>query len=396
MFASRLLLGCLTIAAIATTANPSWGQAPPRPVQKVEPLDPFAPPAGGAQPFDSPDPFAPADLNANEEASSSLSQVAPRRKPAAMKHEVVLSGLDTPASIVVQPGVSDFFVAESGAGQVTRLRWKDGKLTAAPSIIGFAVSTPDEHGMKGGPLALAFLEKYKLLVGHGGQAAGDSPAQVYEIPDDGKPQGADAAIATLGPMKLNDKAAQPGRFVSAVVIGSALYLAPTTGESVGLVVAEVEGAKFGTPRSFPRGASASSVAGAAGLTVTPRYELLVSFPGGRGAEADSELGFYWERNDRQLMRLKLDLFDVVAAAYSPDTGRLYVLDHSTSDPSKGGLYRLDLTHVGNKPGVKSVKMLELTRPTSMAFAPDHGLYITILGEKKPGEKSGQVIKVTGL
>ncbi len=111
---------------------------------------------------------------------------------------------------------------------------------------------------------------------------------------------------------------------------------------------------------------------------------------------DSVLSFYSGKNRRLLLRLKTDLFDVTALAYSPKTELLYATDFAWMEPKAGGLYRLDMALVGGVQGVKATRIVELDRPTAMVFAGDGTLYLTTIGGKEnANSKTGQVLKITG-
>src|SRR5262245_10966897 len=99
------------------------------------------------------------------------------------KTTVVLTGLNNPSGIAIQPETGAIFVSDSAALRVVRVG-KEGK--AEDAITGF---TKDIYG-KGpmydiGPLGLAFVDKDTLVVGDGGKKDGEELLRIYKLPADG-------------------------------------------------------------------------------------------------------------------------------------------------------------------------------------------------------------------
>src|SRR5207253_1314122 len=93
----------------------------------------------------------------------------------------------------------------------------------------------------------------------------------------------------------------------------------------------------------------------------------------------ARLSFSEPLHGKTVMRLPLDLENVVALAYNPHSGNLYTAALASGDSTRGGIYRLDDNGSPGKPLVAAVKVADIDEPTSMAFGPDGTLYITSLG-----------------
>jgi hypothetical protein len=152
------------------------------------------------------------------------------------------------------------------------------------------------------------------------------------------------------------------------------------------------GTRFRPLRRFPA-AGAAPIKAPAGVTISPRGEVVIGQMGEAGPQRDSRLSFFNANTGKQLLDLETGLYDVAALAYSR-MGNLYALDIAWSDEKAGGLFRLDAARESNAPSIRAVQIAPLERPTAMAFAPDGTLYVTLLGvaEEKPGENSGKLMK----
>src|SRR5690606_13882061 len=106
----------------------------------------------------------------------------------------------------------------------------------------------------------------------------------------------------------------------------------------------------------------------AAITISPRMEAVVGQMGEIATPGDSLLTFYDVKEKSLLMSLPTGLSDIVGLAYSPQTGRLYAVDFSWHDPSKGGLFRIDAVRVDGKQAAKATKIVDLMKPTALAFA----------------------------
>ncbi len=144
----------------------------------------------------------------------------PKDIPGEMKGRVILSDLDNPAGIAIQPETGVVFVSNSGASQVVKI--VNGK--AEPVITDFPV---DVYG-KGpkyniGPLGLLFLDKKTLVVGGGDSPDGQDLLRVYELPEDGKPVKADAMKASF-PLAEAGEVKGEGNFYALAATADGIYV----------------------------------------------------------------------------------------------------------------------------------------------------------------------------
>ena len=95
-----------------------------------------------------------------------------------------------------------------------------------------------------------------------------------------------------------------------------------------------------------------------------------------------------------MLRLDTGLYDVVGLAFSK-FGLLYAIDQAASDPSAGGLFRLDMDVRGGRQAIKAVKLLPLNRPAGLVIASDRELYVTTFGGSDGANdgKRGQLLKI---
>ena len=94
------------------------------------------------------------------------------------------------------------------------------------------------------------------------------------------------------------------------------------------------------------------------------------------------------------MQVTTDLRRVVALAYSPKSGNLFVANSPSNDDNSAGIYRIDRT---NQPGISAciaTKIAGVHSPTAIAFAPDGNLYVTASRDPK-GKNAGLLLKFSG-
>jgi DNA-binding beta-propeller fold protein YncE len=71
-----------------------------------------------------------------------------------------------------------------------------------------------------------------------------------------------------------------------------------------------------------------------------------------------------------------DLRRIVALAYSPKSGNLYVANSPTTDDGHSGIYRIDQMTKPDVSTCTAVRIADVKSPTALAFAPDGALYVT--------------------
>ena len=320
-----------------------------------------------------------------------------KAEPPAIKSDVLLTALDRPWSIAVQPSTADLFIAETGAGRV--VRYKQGfagtlkpakDVTPVEVISGFEAPGRDQQPFDPiGVLSIDFFNHEELIVIQRGAQPAQDFLGSYKIVPGGNVLGPDAAKPKLtGPSLKTDA---PGMF-SLVSTAAAIYVTSGfEGPADAIFRAELKDSVPTDPQLFGKiDWVISGMSRPTGITLSPRGELVIGCAGQIGG-TDSSIAFINSVSGQLLMNLVTGLSDITAVAYSSKTGRLYVLDAAWKEPS-GGLFRLDAALVDGKPGVRAVKILELERPTAMAFWPDGTLYVTTHGAG-PGE--GQLLRVSG-
>ena len=316
-------------------------------------------------------------------------------KAADLPFDVVLDGLKNPCGVAIQPVAGHVFVSESGAGKIVRIL--DGK--PEDVITGFPI---DNYGKgptyKIGPLGIAFLNQQFLIVGGGGLLDGEELVRIYKIPEPGEPA-IDAAKMhkALGPLKADGDLAGEGNFYGVAVTKAAILVTSNGDDTKGWLAKS----SYKSPEAieplerFIATKEHVDVDAPTAITVAPKDHIVVSQMGEIDKANDSLLTFYDAASSKLLLSLKTGLHDIVALAYgSPHEpskkSHLYALDFSWSQPSEGGLFRLDasLDEEGRQK-ITSTRLSALEKPTAMALGADKALYVTILGKD---EESGQLIK----
>ncbi len=327
--------------------------------------------------------------NEDKPAESAPAETKPaENKPAdaasEMKGRVVLSDLDNPAGLAIQPETGIVFVANSGASQVIKVT--SGK--AEPVITDFPV---DVYG-KGpkyniGPLGLLFLDKKTLVVGGGGFVDGQDLLRVYELSDDGKPVKADAMKASF-PLAESGELKGEGNFYALAATPDGVFVTCNGDDTKGWVSkATLKGTEVGPFERYLATKEPTEVDAPVGITISPEGYLVVGQMGEITVPNDSLLTFYDATSKEMLLNIKTNLHDITAVAYSPRK-QLYVLDFAWNDTTQGGLFQV-LKDEQAESGIRTKKIMSLDKPTAMAFDADGALYITTIGE----EKKGQLIQV---
>ena len=312
-------------------------------------------------------------------------EAKPEVKAGESKGRTVLSDLDNPTGIAIQPETGIVFISNSGASQVIKV--VNGK--AEPVITDFPV---DVYG-KGpkyniGPLGLLFLDKKTLVVGGGGLPDGQDLLRVYELPEDGKPIKADAMKASF-PLVESGEMKGEGNFYALAATPDAIFVTCNGDDTKGWISrATLKGTEVGPFERYLATKEATQVDAPVGITMSPKGNyLVVGQMGEITVPNDGLLTFYDVTSKEMLLNLKTNLHDITAVAYSP-RGQLYVLDFAWADTTQGGLFQI-LEDKSAESGMRTKKITTLDKPTAMAFDADGALYITVIGE----EKKGQLIQI---
>ena len=317
---------------------------------------------------------------------------------AEVKTETIVSGLNNPCGVAIQPETGHVFVSDSGAGKVIRI--VNGK--AEDVIVG---SPKDIYG-KGpmydiGPLGLIFLDKNTLVVGDGGYKDGEEYVRVYTVPEAGK-----AALdfdkdakEKIGPLAADGDVKPEGNLYGLAATSTAIYVTCNGDDTKGWVAKiERNGTKFGKlERSIPTKEQVEVDAPVA-ITINGEGQIVVGQMGEINKPKDGLLTFYSAKTGKKLLNLETGLFDLTGLGYAPKTGLLYATDFAWMEPAEGGLFRLDRENKGGTQSIKATKVAKLDKPTALTFADDGSVYVTIIGTNKEGEtgKAGAVLKLSGL
>jgi hypothetical protein len=333
-------------------------------------------------------------LMAGAAITAALSLPAQAAKPA---HEVVAKGLDNPTGVAVQPGTGHVFIA-SHAG-VHRLDPKSGKLTA--EITGYPT---DVYG-KGpkyniGPLGLAFLDANHLVVGDGSRVDGEELVRVYKVGNEpaAEPQNEGKPVYTLGPVPAGDQTVKgEGNFYGVAANEGRIFVTCNGDDTKGWVAsATVKDGKPGKLKLTIATKEATEVDAPGPVTFTKTGKgVIVGQIGEVNQEGDSLITIY-SAGGKLNRKLTTTLNDVAGLAWS-SSGKLYATDFSWIDASKGALYLLNLGKQ-DATAAKATRILDLDKPTGIAFDEEGNAYIAVFGTAAEGsdEPAGQVIKVSGL
>ncbi len=311
----------------------------------------------------------------------------------------LVTNLNNPSGLAVQPDTGDVFISDSGNLRV--LRYKPGAPRderIATVIAGF---TKDVYG-KGpmydiGPLGLAFMNRNTLVVGDGGKPDGQELVRIYNVPDSGKIQ-ADDMKYKLGPVGPSEKTAMgEGNFYGVAITPQAIFVTCNGDDTKGWISrAEVKDNEPGTLEPFIATKELVEVDAPVGITVSPDGNLAVSQMGEMNIPQDSLLTMY-STDGKLLWKAETGLFDIADLAYSPKSGKLYAVDFAWMDEKEGGLFRLDVKKDGEEVTVEAVKIVSLDKPAAMAFDKEGGLYVLEFGTAEEGseKKPGRMVKIAG-
>ena len=311
-----------------------------------------------------------------------------------LKIETVSDVLIDPMAIAVHPTTAEIYVADSGALRIVRI--KNGKIE--PVVTGFKKQDFGmDSGMEVGPLAFAFLDPKHLIVAVAADNTAASPNfSVYALPESGKPP-ADAAKPKsshgLTPKKQPPKSGGIG--YGMVATGEGVY-ATTTMESDQGWILRADRIKDGVSDFQRLVATKEKSNVGTPMAITRAFEVgyfAVGEIGTFDTEGDSVLSYYDESGKRLGQSFKTGLNDISGLAFGPKRGRLFAIDYSAMDPSKGGLFKLVAE---GTTGCRADKLADLTNPTAMAFDKKGDLYITLRATNDNNPKSGKLVKIAGL
>ena len=211
----------------------------------------------------------------------------------------------------------------------------------------------------------------------------DQHKQEAHVPESGKEPSFDArAFHSIARTQPNDRV---GDFL--------LLAAPTAGESTALVYVPVRSGTLGdaVPAQLKNADGKLQIGGIA-VGSSGYVVVATNVPG--DASQPSRLSFFSPLDRRIVMQVPTDLRRIVALAYSPKSGNLFVANSSTTEDDRAGIYRIDRV---NQPGASAciaTKIADVRSLTALAFAPDGALYVTASGDPKR-KNAGELLKITG-
>ena len=132
-----------------------------------------------------------------------------------IKSETIVTGLNNPCAVAVQPESDIVFISDSGAGRVIRII---GGMTATPTPEPPLDQYGEDPSFKIGPLGLAFIDPSTLVVGGGGLPNEKEIVRVYNVTTDidAPPLQADEMITELS-LPETDQAQAEGNFYGLTV-----------------------------------------------------------------------------------------------------------------------------------------------------------------------------------
>jgi hypothetical protein len=313
-----------------------------------------------------------------------------------LKAKILLDQLDHPCGVAVRPmSAGELFVAESGAGRVLRVRLNEPPESTV-AIEGFPraeVGGDQKHSL--GPLAVAFVDRTTLVVGEGGEPKGADVVRVYQLPDDGKTLAFDKSKFTLRASSPEPLSASEGDFFAIATKSTTLFAAGSAEGAAGWVFkADIAGLTAPILNRFIETRRETGARAPRAIDLSKRGDLVVAQAGDFGAKKDSVVCFYHAASGKRLLKLDTGLYDIVGLAFSK-YGLLYAIDHAASDPSAGGLFRLDMDVRGGRQAIKAVRLLPLDRPAGLVIPSDRELFVTTFGkgDGPNGGKLGQLLKI---
>jgi len=316
-----------------------------------------------------------------------------------LERRVVADAFFNPCGVAVQPESGHVFV--SMVGRIVRVVPGD-PYAVHDEIIGFPSDTYGKGpAYEFGPLGLAFADKTTLIVGDGSQEDGKEIVRIYSVglqplPKDKVRKAAEMTSFSTPIPPGEDSLQGEGNFFGVAVHGTTIFVTSNGDDFKGWICKLELDLKKPPPLKltpFIKSKELTDTNAPMGATMSPEGKLVVSQFGATNAFPDSLLTFYDPATGALEKQLKTGLRELIGVAYSPKTGKLYGLDFSWADHSKGGLFRLELA--GDQ--VKAERLAILDRPTGLAFSPDGKLYVTVIGpDKDKGKKTGQMLVFEGL
>lgn len=311
--------------------------------------------------------------------------------------EVIVSGLDYPCAVTLHPELRWPIVANSGAGSIVAV--VDGRIHVL--IKGFNVATFDQdpHGTFG-PTSLTTIrtnrDKHLLVVGTAGEEPGADHVSTFTF------DGNDAisldkslgAEAELFGRTLNKSGEHPalGDFFGIASFDEFVWFT-TRGDNSTSWIGEFQmtGGAAGKCRRFFKTASHEDESRSTAIAFGPDGMLAVATRQLAESPGSVRLHFFEIENGKNRSSFELDLDEIVAIAWSPLSGGLFVLNSSTTYPEKSGLYQLVASNLNRE--CRAVFLVNIANPAGMCFRDDGNLWVTSLGER-PAVGNGALLLIS--
>jgi hypothetical protein len=316
----------------------------------------------------------------------------------------LLTGLNNPHGIAVRPDgkrdAYEVFVAESGAGQVIKAR-NEGLQKRIDVVSGFSIKPVNDDSFSSpGVYSLHFLDHMRLVVA-GGDDDGAPFVRIFELPEPESPLTADqhkheANLPENGKKPKLDAGVFRGiaRTQNNDRVGDFLFVAaPAHHGSSSLISIPIRSGTLGdvVPVPFENNNGDSQIGA---ITVGNTGYAIVAVNSVNDPKSPSSLAFFNPLNRRILLKVRTDLQRIVALAYSPKSGNLFVANSPSNFDNGAGIFRIDSVNQRGESACIAVKIADVQSPTALAFAPDGALFVTASGDRK-SKDTGVLLKITG-
>jgi len=322
----------------------------------------------------------------------SLSLVSIAAQAADPKTTVMASGIDNPSGLAVQQSTGHVFVAAHPG--VYRL--VPGEKPALHTEVSMFATDVYGKGPKYniGPLGVGMLGDDHVIIADGSNPDEKEVVLVMKVGKESPktPHAPKDAEFVLGPIKAGkDSAKGEGNYYGVAVGHHAIFITCNGDDTKGWVAkSDVKDGKPGELTPYIATKVATNVDAPVGITFSKDgKELVISQMGEMNVPNDSLLTTYNPADGKLIKSLKTGLHDIAGLAFSPKTGKLYVVDFAWVKPEDGGLF--ELTVDGDK--VKATKVLKLDKPTALTFGKDGHLYIAEFGTSTDDKPAGKIIRV---
>jgi hypothetical protein len=315
-----------------------------------------------------------------------------------LETETIADDLRLPTAIAVRstPSAEQYqvFVADVGAGQVVRFD-SSKRGSGALAITGFVTSS-DADGLMHlpGPRGLLLLDLKRMLV-VGSEGDRRPFVRLYELTDEEKPMSAEqaeqeakvAADALEAAGEVDGFCAVARTYANDQVPDFLVLTGLSKGAGASVWRLPVRSSTLGELKVLSKPQSASPVA----IAVEPGGHIVVIRPD-LDTPGESRLAFINPIDGHTVVDFTVKLSDIVAAAYSPNSGNLYAVRNSTRDAQQNGVYRIDAVERSTEPAATALRVSEVAEPTALAFGPDNVLYVTSLDSSR---RRGTLLKIKG-